>query len=242
MKLFFVCNHSPSQFKTWLGDEADTIKIKASKRTNGILMFTSYGQNRSKIEALVPNPNVKIIVFDGPITALSTDGNLLDIRRTESPPYYGIEFTKFNRVIWRNGLDTTLTFKKYDHQLTIIGAIESKSLLNSLMTAIYVLPAGSQKQVKIGLINWLFFDGRKTNIVPLLQALSERTKITRNSIDQLVEIMSSELAATYYEALKQKGDAADVAKAFDISDYDIRYMQQIKGSKTEYLQMLKGYS
>ena len=239
MKLYFVCNHSPLQFKQWLGNEVADIKAKATKRCSGILLYTNYSQNKSTIESLVDN-NVKIVVFDGPITALSLDANLLDIKRTETPPYYGIEFIKFNRNVWRNGLDTDLVFKKYDHQIEIIKAIESKSLLNSLMTAIYVLPSSSQKQVKIGLINWLFFDGHRSNLGPLLTALSERTRITKNSIDQLVEIMNSELAATYAKALKQKGEASDVAKAFNISDYDIRYMQKIKGSKSDYLHMLRG--
>lgn len=238
MQLFFVCDHSPVQFTNWLGEEAQNIK-KVSKRPNGIILLTSYNLNRNYIESI--KTDAKIVVFDGPITAKSfKHANLLDLKATESPPYYGIEFTKLNKSVWTKPIDYVRHYIKYDHQAVIIKSIEAKSLLNDLMTAIYVLPSSSQKMVKVALINWLFYDGHIRNVSTLLQILSEKTKITRNSGDRLIEIMSSELAQTYHEALQQKGDAKQVADDYDISDYDIRYMQQIRCTKAEYKAMIKG--
>ena len=237
MQLFFVCDHSPKQFVDWLGDEAQDIK-KLSKRPKGILLFTGYMPNRNTIESLAKS-TAKLVVFDGPLTAKSYGVNFLDIRATTSPPYYGIEFIKLNKAVWNKAVDYEYTCSKYDLQATIIGSLESKSLLNALMTAIYTLPSASQKLVKVALINWLFFDGRVKNIGTLLQILSQRTKISKNSTDQLIEIMSSELAHIYHEAIHQKGDVGVIAAEYDISDYDIRYMQKIKGTKQEYLSSIR---
>lgn len=238
MKLFFVCNNSPNQFKAWLKDESTLIK-KPSKRCDGIVLLIGLANNKTLIESMLKS-TAKVVVFDGPITAMSYESNRLDIANNNVAPFYGIEFKKLDRSLWKRASDVeSLQYKKYDHQAAIIEAIGSKSLLNSLMTAIYKLAISSQKQVKEALINWLFFDGNVNNIRPLLNSIAAHVKISQDAIEKLHIIMCSDLAQTYYDALKQKKDVDELAKEYELSSYDLRYMLSQKMTKLEYNFMLR---
>ena len=235
MILFAVCNHSPLQTTQWLKTKKIEPKFtEPTKRSRGLFYYFDYAQYRSNKE--VQESKASIVLFCGPIVARKiVNINLLDITINEDAPYYGIQYCKLDSKVFCNAKhDLYYHDTKYDYADAIIKVVESKSLLGSLMTAIYTLPNSIQKPVKIALIDWLCYDGSLIGLNTLMSKLIYEYRLRLTSVTQLSEILQSELATQYCEALKKGGDAIKLAAEYSISAYDINYMLSVKSTKVDY--------
>jgi len=235
MILYIVANHSPKQVTDWLQKKCNITPKYTSptKRSTGLHFV--FGLQEYKLCKDLQRSKVKIILFEGPITAMSIKGaKLLDLKINKEAPYYGIEYSSLNYSVFKKAEHEQCTIEKYDYANNIIESIESKSILNPLMTAIYTVSSSAQKPVKIAVVNWLSYDGKVKNLPNLLTKLSDNVKLNSNNIAQLNSVLQSELATIYTRALKQGGDVNELAEEYNISAYDLSYILSVRSSKAEY--------
>lgn len=229
MILYTVVNHSPKQVEQWLNKNGISIRYTPAKKSDSVYAVMSMNEFRK-----IQNKKARVILFCGPLFACSLQANNLDIKQNLSPPFYGIEYCPLNFKVFQKAEHAEYESVKYDYTNNIIESLESKSLLNTLMTAIYTLPTSAQKPVKIAVINWLSYDGNTKNLPSLLGRLNDSVRLSSNGQTLLSLVLQSEIATLYAKALKTKGNAKDLAKEFEISEYDLNYMFSVRSSAKDY--------
>jgi hypothetical protein len=239
MILYTVCNHSPLEVTKWLAKHNIAPKYTVpNSRSRGT--FYLFGTVEYKSNPSIQQSSASIVLFCGPISAKRiTNAHHLDIVSNNEAPYYGIQLTRLNSNVYKRAKHCEYTFNDYDYANTIIESVESKSLLGTLMTAIYTLPNPIQKPVKIAIIDWLVYDGRIKNLPIILERLELDYKLRRTCTEQLNLILQSELAQTYALALKSGTDAETMALDYEISAYDLNYIFNVKSSKQDYQKRYK---
>lgn len=237
MKLFLVSNHSPKQVTEWLAKKSIKVSAKVAKTVISTVFYYEDTKFKQDLAAL-NNSIANVILFTGPITCKKYDNAyLLDIDSVDDAPYYSIKFCNLKTKTWNNAKHLIVSQKKYVHHDTVIGHIENTSILNRLMTIFYSLPLASQKVAKIIVINWMYHN---TNISAekLISIITGKIKF-KNS-DTLLDTLKSELCLQYIEAMNDPStDFVEVAAYYKLSDYDLRYMETVKISNTEYNKLIR---
>lgn len=233
MILYIVANHSPTLVTEWLAKKHKIVPSNAKLTSKSSGVFYIFGLQEFKALRDIHKSSARIILFEGPITAMGFEGaNLLDLKLESSSPYYGIKYSSLDSTVFKKAAHYNVyPFKKYCYYNNIIKAIESKSILNPLMTTIYSLPSTSQKHVKVEVVNWFSYDGKVKNLPSLMLEISKEVKISSTVVTQLISILSSDLAALYCKAIKTKGTSEELAERYGISAYDLNYMLSVKSKR-----------
>lgn len=102
-----------------------------------------------------------------------------------------------------------------------------RTLLNQLMTFIYSLPrATHQTPVKELICRWM---GSRNTMVKFNKDLDNMKScpMTPKQRGRLNDILSSETALLYREAMREGGESEVLARRYDISAFEINYMRAI---------------
>lgn len=236
MKLFIVANHTPNSVEEWLRGEGVTVSNNLKKSIVTTLFYFDYLKLRKDL-SILQDSIANIILFDGPIAHFKLNGSYaLDLNYSMNKPHYGIKFVGLQTKVWNNAKPNIITNgKRYSHADSIISVIEKISILNRMMTEIYLLPLSMQKVAKVILLNHMFHKVHSDEI--LIEKLPSKIK-EKNRL-AFYDIIKSDLYRLYVEALNCKSDNVDdCAKHYGISAYDLRYILTVKVSKSDFLSLL----
>uniref|UniRef100_S5WBB7 Uncharacterized protein n=2 Tax=Pseudomonas phage PaBG TaxID=1335230 RepID=S5WBB7_9CAUD len=190
-----------------------------------VIMF-SVKDMRRNLDAHQSFEPVVFLVFDTPIALSGYTIQHMDFKIGSDVHIDGFECIPLNlnlsidsKPFERSGLDIV--------QLSIEEVKAQRTLLNQLMTFIYSLPrATHQRPINSAVCSWM---GSKTTLVKLNNDLAKMrdSPLTAKQLARLNDILSSETAVLYREAMREGGDSEVLARRYGISAYEINYMRAI---------------
>jgi hypothetical protein len=244
-RIFGVCCHSPDELIRDLhasGRKADfhilapgaLISLDKKIRKPNILIVGS--PDISKNWRAFNHPitrNKNIFLFDGHPTLLDYTGiRYLDLVRTKTAnDLTELEFLDFlDLTVIDRAKERPVKRRKTNYVNSLIEDTRKGSVLNALMTFIYMLPPKThQKPVRILCARFFIEGWSSKKLLAKLDALNETLTITKKMRDNLLPILSNPVSLRLQQAFaesKSMEDADVVAKKHEVSAYEMRYLLQ----------------
>jgi hypothetical protein len=188
--------------------------------------------------------NVLIFIFASPIRLNELNNiHLLDLTKDPAAKGFGfnllpnIDTSLLKEVIRKQPLKIKPLIRNDREHLTILtDSIKQGSLLTPLMTFIYSLPSSTlQYPVKLAVAKIIAKGLPTSKIDSAIKDISDYS-LSISAKEKLINILDSEVGDTYkkafkyyYKVKKEKGtvDINTVAKKFDVTAYEIRYILSI---------------
>jgi hypothetical protein len=188
--------------------------------------------------------NVSIFIFASPIRLNELNNiHYLDLLKDPSAKGFGfnlkpsIDVVLLKNVIRKESLESKPLIRNDREHLTILtDSIKQGSLLTPLMTFIYSLPSSTlQYPVKLAVAKIIAKGLPTSKLDSAIKDISDYS-LSVSAKEKLVNILDSEVGDTYkkafkyyYKVKKEKGtvDINTVAKKFDVTAYEIRYIISI---------------
>lgn len=167
-----------------------------------------------------------ILVFDSPIALSTYQMNYMDFKVGTDLHIDGFECTGLD---WEREV-VEYPFERSDTDLVRMSVEEVKAqrtVLNQLMTFIYSLPNSThQTPVKATVCGWM---GSRNTIQHLIKTLKANRDcpMSDKQYARLADILTSETALIYRNAMREGGDSEDLARRYGISAFEINYMRAV---------------
>lgn len=204
----------------------DAILPKRRPRKIDFVVFFSMKDLRRNIDCHKSFYDTVFMVFDTPIALSAYSIKHMDFKIGSDVHIDGFECTPLNLdlnvesgSIMRTGFDIV--------NASVDEVKAQRTLLNQLMTFIYTMPrATHQTPIKVVICNWML---SKSTLVKLNADLAKMksSPLTPKQLARLNDILSSETANLYREAMQEGGDSEALARRYGISAYEINYMRAI---------------
>lgn len=185
-----------------------------------------------------------VFVFASPVRLSELD-NVVNLDMTKDPSAKGfgyqlshkIDIAKFRATIKQPVEKMQPVIRNEAEHLTVLtDSIKKGSLLTPLMTFIYSLPSSTlQTPVKIAVAKIIGKGLPLSSLDKLVSQVSDY-KLSVTAKDKLMTILGSEVGQRYIDAFKhyrklkrEKSTASipSIAKSFDVSPYEIRYLLSV---------------
>ena len=170
--------------------------------------------------------DVTFLVFDTPIALSAYNIRHMDFKIGGDIHIDGFECSPLNLNLDVEPI--TLSRTGFDIVQASVDEVKTlRTLLNQLMTFIYQLPrATHQTPIKELVCAWM---GSNRTLVTLNNNLDKLkgSPLTPKQRARLNEILSSETALIYREAMREGGESDVLARRYGISAYEINYMRAI---------------
>lgn len=207
--------------------EPDALLPKRKPKPIEFVLFFSAKDLRRNINYHKSFDNTVFLVFDNPITLAGYNFTAMDFKAGSDLHIDGIKCLPLKLdfdAIQPIGLERT----RFDLvQMSVDEVKAQRTLLNQLMTFIYSLPrATHQNPIKEKVCSWMA--SRNT----LVKLNGDLTRLKGSALNdkqraRLNDILSSETALLYREAMREGGDSEVLARRYGISAYEINYMRAI---------------
>jgi hypothetical protein len=170
--------------------------------------------------------DVTFLVFDTPIALSAFNIPRMDFKIGGDIHIDGFECSPLNLNL--DVEPTTLVRTGFDIVQASVDEVKTlRTLLNQLMTFIYQLPrATHQTPIKELVCGWMCSTRTLVTLNNNLDKL-KGSPLTPKQRARLNEILSSETALIYKEAMREGGESNDLARRYGISAYEINYMRAI---------------
>lgn len=125
--------------------------------------------------------------------------------------------------------DVKVTKQKFDIVATCSDGVKcQKTFLNQFMTFVYSMPSGShQKPIKKMVCKWMASKEPLSTFMRRLRSTGGDMPMSEKQYRRMEELLSSEVALIYRQAMQEKGDEDEVAERLQISAYELRYIRAI---------------
>lgn len=252
MYCFGVSNHSPDAVIAFLQKnriitQPSEVAIVTSgtrmKETrplkNKVVFLTNisdFSRNYKVLNLIAGGKHV--FVFASPLRVREYEGvTALDF--VQSPEYRNMAYRlqSLDPAVLKRGSVTEVTNvkrKSSDYLTTLIDSVKSGSLLNPLMTFIYMLPKAShQTPVKESIALGFLHNWNRDKVFDDIH--SKGLQLGKKATQLLTDILESEVAGAYREAFaeyrsskkKSTPNLGNISKKFNVSDYEMRYMLHV---------------
>lgn len=205
----------------------DTLLPKRKPKQIEYVVFFSIKDLRRNISYHASFDDVIFLVFDTPIALAHFNVKYMDFKMGADLHIDGFKCMPL-KLDFEDLEFQALTRTHFDIiQLSVDEVKAKRTLLNQLMTFIYTLPrATHQTPIKEYVCNWML---SKSTLVKLNADLAKMkaSPLTDKQRARLNDILSSETALIYREAMREGGDSEALARRYVISAYEINYMRAI---------------
>ena len=205
----------------------DALLPKRKPKQIEFVVFFSVKDLRRNVSYHASFDDVIFLVFDTPIALSNYNFKYMDFKMGVDLHIDGFKCLPLKLDF--EGLEfQALTRTDFDIIKMSVDEVKAKrTLLNQLMTFIYTLPrATHQTPIKECVCNWML---SKSTLVKLNADLAKMkaSPLTDKQRARLNDILSSETALIYREAMREGGDSEALARRYVISAYEINYMRAI---------------
>lgn len=205
----------------------DALLPKRKPKQIDFVVFFSVKDLRRNVSYDKSFDSVIFLVFDTPIALSGYNFKHMDFKIGADLHIDGfkclplkLDFEELEfQALTRTGFDIV--------QMSVDEVKAQRTLLNQLMTFIYQLPrATHQSVIKERICNWM---ASRNTLVKLNADLAKLKGSPLNDKQRarLNDILSSETALIYREAMREGGDSEALARRYGISAYEINYMRAI---------------
>jgi len=204
----------------------DAILPKRRPKKIDYVVFFSLKDLRRNIDCHPSFYDTIFMVFDTPIVLSGYNLKTMDYKIGSDVHIDGFECLPLNLElnvesgsVMRTGFDII--------NASVEEVKAQRTLLNQLMTFIYTLPrATHQTPIKVLVCNWMISKGSLVKLNADLEKM-KASPLNQKQLARLNDILSSETANLYREALHEGGDSEALARRYGISAYEINYMRAI---------------
>lgn len=238
MKVFAFAHHAPDEILIKLcknGIDRDDIQIVGVadriKRKNQCSHFiflntASFNANREQLELR----DAQSYVFDNPIRLAQYNFTAADYKMEEYFHVDGFALTPCCRL--DRCPDVPVNRKNFDIiEAAKDSAKQQITFFNQFMTFIYTMPSEThQKPIKEMVCKWMESKEPFSKFTKRLSVLRNSIHLTEGQVRRITDMLQSATAILYRDALQQPGAEDDVAKAYKISAYEMRYIRAINGT------------
>lgn len=230
MKVMCFANHAPDEIIAMLKKSGVTdIKIVNGKDPEeqhvivlGVNTFFRHERNREK----------RYYVVDNPMAIMSTNLQKVDLEEEEDLHIDGISIKRLEKIppFIDNDNPSKVPYNIV-HVATQI-AKSQQTFLNQFMTFIYSLPSEThQTPVKKLVCKWMASNESINSLQKKVELLRKTVPLNDKQVKRLFDIIDTEVTVKYRQALQQSGDEDDVAKAYRVSAYELRYIRAVNKGK-----------
>jgi hypothetical protein len=226
-----------------------TLLTRKSKASKSVIFICSIQDLLRNLDILnsVRFSEHKVFVFASPVR-LNELSNVVNLDLLKDPAKKGFGFLlqpKINTLLLQQELKKPLAKIKpvernsAEHLAILTESVKQGSLLTPLMTFIYTLPSSTLQNPVKQAVAKVICKGLPLSKIEALLKTSCEYEITKAAKDKLFAILESDVGTNFREAFiaynkakKEKGSAVltSIAKKFDVSPYELRYLLSVLDS------------
>lgn len=201
-----------------------------------VLLFLTPRDIRRNRDVLASSKylHVSAVLFSDPMNASEISGIIpLDFEPNVEYPGFGFTLKPLNACLMKGKhSQSELQYESGKYLQRIVKYVQSGSLLNPLMTFLYTLPSALQNKIKEEIARWLYLGKPEKQLAQTLKTLGASERVLR----RLSEIVFTEIGAKFKAAFERirteakagiDSDVKKIAKQFQVSDYELRYLISI---------------
>lgn len=204
----------------------DELLPKRKPKDVSYVLFFSMKDFRRNLPCPAPYAELVFLVFDTPIALSAFTIKHMDFKIGTDVHIDGFECKPVDLNL--DFAHTEIARTGFDIVQASVDEVKAKrTLLNQLMTFIYTLPrATHQKPIKEAICTWM---ASRNTLVKLNGDLGrmKASPLTAKQLARLNDILSTETALIYREAMREGGDSEVLATRYGISAFEINYMRAV---------------
>ena len=244
-----VANHGPEQLlrhlhEVYKVDVSEILQVPvagnlslSNKLSKYILFYTSRDLLRHVRYLSKSKFKDKVIFVLGSSQVLYTVEGLvpLDYIDIDSNRFYDFDLLDYFLPIPLE--HSKIKKREQDYIDKLSSKVQNGSILTQLMTSIYTIPKSiNQKSITYGICRWFVKGGADRELSEFFNSNAKQHSLSANVRGRLEEILFSPIAKNFKKAFnklqqrRKKGlpveneDINDIAKQFDVPDFEIRYI------------------